>query len=211
MTPRVTLAYAQSLDGCIALRRGERTALSGHAASVYTHQLRARHDAILVGVGTVIADNPRLTVRLVAGNHPQPIVFDGQLRIPHDCALLMTPARPLWVLCNESAPLEKQHALEALGARVIRIGTPATRDEQWQMALDALAQNNINTLMVEGGAQIITSLLQSRRAHYLSVTIAPRLLGGLPAVAAHAAPLPDLTNMRYQQLGDDIIMEADLL
>src|SRR3989304_8693232 len=75
--PLVTLSYAQSLDGCIAARAGERLALSGPESMRLTHRLRAAQDAILVGIGTVPADNPRLTVHLVQGQDPQPIVLDS--------------------------------------------------------------------------------------------------------------------------------------
>jgi riboflavin-specific deaminase-like protein len=80
--PFVTLSYAQSLDGSIADRPGRPLALSGEASMALTHSLRASHEAILVGIGTVLADNPSLNVRLVAGKNPQPIVVDSRLRFP---------------------------------------------------------------------------------------------------------------------------------
>src|SRR5262249_3832268 len=80
--PFVTLSYAQSVDGSIAARPGQPLALSGAQSMTLTHQLRVAHDAILVGIGTVLADNPRLTVRLVEGKNPQPIVADSHLRFP---------------------------------------------------------------------------------------------------------------------------------
>ena len=93
--PLVTLSYAQSLDGCIAAGPGQRLSLSGPEALMLTHELRAAHAAILVGIGTVLADDPRLTVRLVPGSHPQPVVVDSRLRIPDDCYLLRHgPRRP---------------------------------------------------------------------------------------------------------------------
>ncbi|HRE30133.1 MAG TPA: dihydrofolate reductase family protein, partial [Anaerolineales bacterium] len=76
------VSYAQSLDGCLAAAVGAPLALSGPEALRFTHQLRATHAAILVGIGTVLADDPQLTVRLVDGVHPQPVVLDSQLRLP---------------------------------------------------------------------------------------------------------------------------------
>ncbi len=73
--PLVTLAYAQSLDGCIAIRKDQQLLLSGPESHLFTHQLRAAHDAILVGIGTILADDPKLTARLVNGPHPQPVVL----------------------------------------------------------------------------------------------------------------------------------------
>ena len=100
--PLVTLSYAQSLDGCIAARAGERLALSGPESMQLTHQFRAAHNAILVGIGTVLADNPRLTVRLVQGQDPQPVVLDSHLRIPLEASLLHNSRRP-WIACLEDA------------------------------------------------------------------------------------------------------------
>ncbi|HEX9595492.1 MAG TPA: RibD family protein, partial [Anaerolineales bacterium] len=80
--PTVTLSYAQSLDGSIALHRGEPLTLSGPESMAMTHRLRAAHDAILVGIGTVISDDPQLNVRLVEGRNPQVVVLDSRLRLP---------------------------------------------------------------------------------------------------------------------------------
>ena len=92
--PFVTLSYAQSLDGSIAARRGATTPISGPDALRLTHQLRAHHDAILVGIGTVLADDPQLTVRLVAGPNPQPVIVDSRLRLPLTARLLSDGAPP---------------------------------------------------------------------------------------------------------------------
>ncbi len=211
--PRVTLSFAQSLDGSIAAQPGRRTILSGSESMAYTHRLRASHDAILVGVGTVIADNPKLTVRLAPGAHPQPIVLDSALRIPLLCNLIANPVRPLWVICAHHAPAGRQRALEDLGAQVLRVDAPGAYHTRWPALLGALAARSIGTLMVEGGARVIASLLTGRAAHRLAVTIAPRLLGGLRALDAQIDPslLQQLVNTRYEKLGDDMILEADLV
>ena len=89
--PFVTLAYAQSLDGSITTARGERYGLSGPDALRLTHALRARHDAILIGIGTVLADDPELGVRLANGPSPQPVIVDSRLRTPSDAKVLRAP------------------------------------------------------------------------------------------------------------------------
>ena len=95
--PYITLAYAQSLDGSIAARPGEMLRLSNSLSQAMTHHLRARHDAILVGINTVLSDDPRLTVRLAEGKDPRPVVIDGCLRTPLCARLLASPAaRPSW-------------------------------------------------------------------------------------------------------------------
>ncbi|MBM2842777.1 MAG: RibD family protein, partial [Anaerolineales bacterium] len=92
--PFITLSYAQSLDGSIALPDGRPLALSSPPSLFRTHALRARHDGVLVGVGTILADDPQLTVRHAAGPNPQPIVLDTGLRTPLPARILSNPRRP---------------------------------------------------------------------------------------------------------------------
>jgi 3,4-dihydroxy 2-butanone 4-phosphate synthase/GTP cyclohydrolase II len=112
--PRVTLTYAQSLDGCIAARRGEPYLLSGPESKRMTHQLRAAHSAILVGIGTVLADNPRLTARVAGGENPQPVVLDSRLRLPLDARLLQTGSP--WIATTYSADPQRCALLAQAGA-----------------------------------------------------------------------------------------------
>ena len=95
--PFVTLAYAQSIDGSISIARGQRSALSGRESMRFTHALRAGHDGILVGVGTVVADDPELRVRLVDGPDPQPVIVDSNLRTPVGAKLLAQTGRQPWI------------------------------------------------------------------------------------------------------------------
>src|SRR5574341_453241 len=111
--PLVTLTYAQSLDGSIAARRDARLELSGPQTLRLTHHLRSTHDAILVGIGTVLADDPRLTTRLVEGKNPQPVIVDTHLRIPLTARLLQNPdSRPLLIASPEADSSARQ-TLEA--------------------------------------------------------------------------------------------------
>lgn len=208
--PRVTLSYAQSLDGCIAAAPGQRTPLSGPQAMQMTHALRAQHDAILVGVGTVIADNPRLNVRLVEGRSPQPIVLDSQLRMPLNAALIQTPAHSLWVFCTSAAPTQRQNALRAAGARVFSVNADQNRVNLGEM-LQICAAQGVHSLMIEGGASIIHAFLQAQMVDRVVITLAPRLLCGLPALGMALRHLPELCNPRYQILGPDIVLSADLV
>jgi riboflavin biosynthesis pyrimidine reductase len=122
--PFVTLAYAQSIDGSIARERGERYTLSGPDSLRLTHMLRSCHDAILVGVGTVLADDPALSVRMVEGRDPQPVVVDSQLRPPLASRLLTRAGRRPWIATAEPAA----GALPAAAAVPVAapvVGTPA--------------------------------------------------------------------------------------
>jgi len=211
--PFVTLSYAQSLDGSIAARRGATTPISGPDALRLTHQLRAHHDAILVGIGTVLADDPQLTVRLVAGPNPQPVIVDSRLRLPLTARLLGDGRA--WIATTDAADRQRQAALEAAGARVVRL--PA--DDAGRVSLPALLaylhRQRVHSLMIEGGARVISRVLAERLADRLVLTIAPLLLGGLNAVGGGAPSLnghlwPALLRPRYQVVGRDVVLFGEL-
>jgi 3,4-dihydroxy 2-butanone 4-phosphate synthase/GTP cyclohydrolase II len=211
--PFVTLSYAQSVDGCIAARPGQPLTLSGSQALTLTHKLRAAHEAILVGIGTVLADNPRLTVRLVEGKNPQPVVADSRLRFPLDANLLQNHSLPPWIATSEQADKERQKVLEAAGARVLRLPTNAKRQVNLAALLERLGELGIGSLMVEGGARIITSFLSDRLVDHLVLTVAPMLVGGLHGVRrlgqSDPVCLPRLRNLRYQRLEEDLVLWGD--
>lgn len=209
--PFVTLSYAQSLDGSITRQRGQPMALSGQESLTLTHQLRTGHDAILVGIGTVLADDPRLTVRLVAGPDPQPIIVDSRLRLPLSARLLTQhPHKPI-VATTETADPQKEAALIAAGATIARL--PATANGQVSLPhlLACLDEHGIRSLMVEGGAGIITSFLAEQLVDRLVITVAPLLVGGLNAVGnLNGHGLPQLKNPHTQWLGKDMILSGDV-
>ncbi|OQR98229.1 riboflavin-specific deaminase/GTP cyclohydrolase II [Thraustotheca clavata] len=216
----VTLTYAQSLDGCISAVPGKPTLLSGQRSMTMTHQLRVLHDGILVGVGTIKADNPSLTVRLILPpfQNPQPIVVDAMLEIPHTCKLFTSNKRP-WILTVDNnwddEKLNRKQLLEALGARVIKVaskGKPHYID--FHDAFEKLYWLGLKSVMIEGGASIITSCLHQQNTSSISVidhvivTVAPVYVGGLHAVAQplHYNGLLRLQNIKSTQLGQDVII-----
>jgi len=204
----VTVTYAQSLDGSIAARHSQPLALSGPESLAYTHQLRAAHSAILVGINTVLSDNPQLTVRHAVGPNPQPVILDSGLRCPSTARLLAHPTHKLWILTTNNVEYERAEALQNAGALISFL--PSTEDGRVDLpaALSWLESQGCRSLMVEGGAQVITAFLQQRLAHKLIITVAPRLVGGLPAITLPLdAPLKNVT---YRPLGADLIVEADL-
>lgn len=208
--PLVTLSYAQSLDGSITTRRGRPTALSGPQAMTLTHQLRAAHDAVLVGIGTVLADDPGLTVRLAEGPNPQPIIVDSRLRCPLDVRLMREHPLPLWLATTKQADPARQQAFEAAGAVVLRLPATAAGRVDLAALCQCLGDLHINSLMIEGGAEIITSALSEQLADQMLLTIAPRFIGGLHAVEPVKQSLPTLRNMQYDRLGDDLIVWGKL-
>lgn len=210
MRPKITLTYAQSLNGCIAARPGERLILSGPEAMRMTHMLRATHDGILIGIGTLLADNPRLSVRLVDGPHPQPIIVDSHLRCPNNCHLLQNPVHPLWILTTQHAPAARQTQLEQSGARVIRVPANPQSRVDLSLALDAIQTLGIEKLMIEGGAAIITEVLRTQLADHLVLTIAPRIVNGVHGITQGSFTPPTLSHVRQYPLGADTIVEADM-
>ncbi len=210
--PVVTLAYAQSLDGSIAAQPGSRLVLSGHESSKLTHELRTTHDGILIGIGTVLSDDPQLNVRLVTGENPRPIVLDSHLRCPPHARFLDAARRPI-IVATEIAPQERQCALEAVGATVWRL--PATCDARVDLLslVTRLDAEGIKSLMVEGGARVITSFLKARLVDRLVLTITPTLIGGKHAVTdliAEPVHLPRLRHASTQQLGEDWILSGEI-
>jgi len=210
LRPRVTICYAQSLDGSIAGAERTPLALSGPESLTLTHQLRASHDAILVGIGTLLTDNPQLTVRHVPGPHPRPIVADSRLRCPPDARILQDPPRSPLIATTAHADADRQSILEAAGARVLRLPCTAERRVDLAALLASLAEQGIQRLMVEGGGEIISSFLAGRLVDSIVITIAPRLIGGLPVLAAPVPVAGRLVNVVYDRLGDDLIVTADL-
>jgi GTP cyclohydrolase II len=215
--PFITLSYAQSLDGSIAARRGEPTAISGPEAIRLTHQMRTHHDAILVGIGTVIADNPHLNVRHARGPDPQPVVVDSRLRFPSWARLLREPERQPWIATTDAADHSRQAELEAAGARVFRLPAAPNGMVSLPALLDFLGGRHarMRSVMVEGGATVISNFLAEHLADRLVLTIAPMLLGGLNAVGSlgqvNGRIFPRLTQPRYQPMGQDVILYGELV
>ncbi len=216
--PLVTLSYAQSLDGSIAINRENSLNLSGPESMKVTHQLRAANDAILVGIGTVLADNPCLTVRLVEGNNPRPVVLDSHLRLPIDANLLRNEGSSPLIATTMDHDALKRRSLERAGVTVLCVPSDNHGWVDLNYLLASLADLGIDSLMVEGGARVITSFLACRVVDRLVITITPKLVGGLRAVENPLVSVrddisgdnhsPKLTNFAYEPSGEDIIFRA---
>lgn len=206
--PFVTLCYAQGWDGSIAVQAGEPLPLSNEESTRLTHHLRSLHDGILVGVGTVLADNPRLSVREWSGPDPQPIVLDSHLRIPATSRLCHLSQKRCWVLSSREADPEWDESLEVITLRGDADGRVCLHT-----ALDALWQRGIRSLMVEGGANVITAFLREQLADAIVLTVAPTIVGGYKAVGAlgsNKGHLPQISPLYTERLQDDLIMWGKL-
>ena len=211
--PYVALKYAQTLDGRIATSTGDARWISGEQERRTSHALRAACDAVLVGVGTVIADDPLLTVRMVPGNSPIRVVLDSGLRTPGDARVLSDDAATTIVTTSASSA-ERRTELRRGGVSVVVV--PAgPHGVDLGAALHALLGEGIRSVLVEGGARVITSFLSLGLADRLVVGIAPRVLGsGTDAVRdlgiTEVASSIRIEHRAVHVVGDDVLIAGDL-
>ncbi len=183
--PTVTVSYAQTLDGRLATASGSSRWISAPDSLRFAHQLRAEHDAVAVGAGTACKDDPRLTVRLVPGDDPLRVVVDSALRTPLSAALLADGAAEGTVLAvTDRASEGRCEEALSLGATVLRVPANAGgRVDLRALLFELYSSLGVRSVMVEGGAALITSFLYDRLVDRLAVCIAPKILGrGIEAV-----------------------------
>jgi GTP cyclohydrolase II len=211
--PYVVLKYAQTVDGRIATRRGEAKWISSEAERRISHGLRAACDAVLVGVGTAIIDDPQLTVRMVPGPSPLRVVLDSTLRLPSTARVLDDGAGTV-VITTEPSSQERRAALRARAVGVHVVGA-SPRGVDLASALQTLRELGVGSLLVEGGARVITSFFAEKLVDRLVVGIAPTIMGtGIDAVGdlgvGRVAESVRLTNQSVHQAGGDLLVAADV-
>jgi diaminohydroxyphosphoribosylaminopyrimidine deaminase / 5-amino-6-(5-phosphoribosylamino)uracil reductase len=212
--PLVTLKLATSLDGRIATANAESQWITGPPARERGHALRAAHDAIMVGTGTVLADDPRLTCRLPGLGHRSPVrvVLDRHLRIPLSAGVIANARQtPTWILTLRSADAARRAALLAAGVILIDVDPDASGLINLIAAMAALGERGVTRLLVEGGARLAAALLHARLVDRLAWVHAPLLIGGdgTSAVAAlsldRLADAPGFERLSVARLGDDVL------
>ncbi|MCJ1382501.1 2,5-diamino-6-(ribosylamino)-4(3H)-pyrimidinone 5'-phosphate reductase [Xylographa soralifera] len=234
--PHITLSYATSLDSFLAIAPSTRTTLSGPASKALTHYLRTRHDAILIGVGTALADNPTLNARLPsAGGYgglgwdgqPRPIIIDPSARwvLTPQAAILQAVAagraKAPWVIIAPGCSIApaRLELLKHYGGKYL--GLPDLEKGyrlSWEAIFRALAAEGIRSVMVEGGGVVVNELLQPEYARFVSavvVTVAPTYLGtgGVVVcptrnvdVMGRPRPVVRFRDVRWEQVGEDVVM-----
>ena len=182
--PAVTVSYAQTLDGRLATADGSSQWISSSESLRFAHTLRAKHEAIMVGAGTACRDDPRLTVRLVPGKDPLRVVVDSTLRTPLTAAVLANGAATGTVLAvTERASDDRCADASDLGATVLRLPADTEGRVDLRALFSELHTSGVRSVLVEGGAALITSLLCNRLVDRLAVCVAPKILGsGIEAV-----------------------------
>lgn len=215
--PWVLLKSMISLDGRTASESGESRGLGSGAELRRVHRLRAEHDAVIVGIGTVLADDPELTVRHVRGRNPLRVVLDSSLRLPPASRLLATAGRAGLVVATTARDPGRSAHLEAAGARVWTFAPDPAGRVPLRLLLRRLAAEGSLSLLVEGGATVHSAFLRAGLADRIALGVAPVLLGG------HRAPIwtQDLgrvsledgipvRSLRVRRLGPDLWIEGDL-
>jgi diaminohydroxyphosphoribosylaminopyrimidine deaminase/5-amino-6-(5-phosphoribosylamino)uracil reductase len=212
--PYVLLKLAASLDGRIATAGGESRWVSGAAARRWVHALRNRVDAVMVGAGTVLSDDPALTCRIRGGRDPRRVVVDGRLRVsPRATIFRQRSGTPTLVATTLDASPRRRRALEQAGADVLAF---PGRDGRVRIGalLDALAARGIVSVLIEGGGELAAAVLRERVVDRLLVVSAPLLLGGdghamLGALGVRRlARAPRLTRLRVTRLGRDVLWDG---
>jgi len=178
--PFVTVKTAMTLDGKIATSTGDSRWITGESSRNYVHELRHQYDAILVGIGTVLKDNPALTVRTKQrGINPIRVVIDTHLNIPNEAKLITDQEAPTWIFTTKQANVEKVAKLRDKGIEVIL--TSGKDSIPMKEVLQYLGKKQITSVFVEGGASIIGSLFDEQLVDKYIGFIAPKIIGGLDA------------------------------
>lgn len=191
--PYVTLKSAMTLDGKLASRTGSSRWISGEASRLEVHRLRHTHQAILVGIGTVLADNPSLTTRLpVDALNPIRVIIDARLEIPLDARVIQDKSAPTFVVTTAAADREKVSALTMLGVEVLE--AEAIRDGRVNLdqMLRLLAAKSISSILVEGGGRVNGTFLSNGLVDKVICYIAPKVIGGEKAPSVFHWPGEDL-------------------
>lgn len=218
-TPFVALKMAMTLDGKTATSCGASRWITGKEARTYVHELRNQYDAVLVGVGTVIADNPLLTTRLPqGGRNAKRIVLDSTLRLPLEAKILEpNPPAPALVVTTPRAPLAKRETLLQKGAEVVVVGEKGGRVNLEEL-LKLLGDREVTSLLVEGGPTVNAAFLEAGLIDKVFIFIAPKILGGreAPGVVGgegkkDLAEAWKLHRLEVKFHGEDLLVEGYLV
>jgi diaminohydroxyphosphoribosylaminopyrimidine deaminase/5-amino-6-(5-phosphoribosylamino)uracil reductase len=216
--PFVTLKAAMTLDGRTAARDGESKWITSEDSRKHAHRLRAQSDAVLVGIATVLADDPELSVRHVRGKNPLRVVLDSRLRTPARSKLArVTPKLRTLIFHGPSASARRRAELTRCGVELAQVPVDRRGQLRLQPVLHELAKRGIVQLLVEGGSRVHGALLDAGLAHRIQLFVAPRILGdaaALPLAARHGALRLDqalaLHGLRVRRLGPDLLITGDI-
>jgi diaminohydroxyphosphoribosylaminopyrimidine deaminase/5-amino-6-(5-phosphoribosylamino)uracil reductase len=216
--PLVLLKYAMTLDGKVATRTGDSKWISNELSRARSHRWRAESDAVAVGIGTALADDPLLTARVEGvSRQPRRVVFDAEARLPLDSQLVQTARHtPVVVVCSRAASRTRVQSLGSCGVEVITV-SGENESAKVQAALDELGAREVQQLLVEGGPHLAGAFLDADEVDELRVFIAPVIAGGRQAKAAIAgegaetiAAAARSLDTTVEQIDDDVLVTARL-
>jgi diaminohydroxyphosphoribosylaminopyrimidine deaminase/5-amino-6-(5-phosphoribosylamino)uracil reductase len=215
--PYVTAKWAMTLDGKIATRRGDSKWISSEPSRQLSHFERAHHDAVAIGIGTVLADNPQLTARVPNSRQPLRIVIDPRLETPV-ASNLASSAKTSPVLLfaasdPDTAPAARESALAAEGVEIARIPLSPSGHLAWRDMLAELQSRRLNSLLIEGGGGVLSSAFEQRAIDRVLVFVAPLIIGGSEAISpVMGIGVPEIAHgvrleaVRTQSVGPDILI-----
>lgn len=209
--PWTTLKIGASMDGKIALSDGSSKWITGPEARKRVHMMRAENDALITGVGTILADDPELTVREAEGKNPLRAVLDRHLRTPSNAKILNTEPEKVIFYTSDDAPNDKRETLKKSGASVVNIETDARGELEF--VLSDLCARGVNYLMCEAGAAVVSSFLSSGLTDSVALFLAPKLMGCGKSFTdgVKIESMDDcikLKDLKYTRCGDDILVEG---
>ena len=217
-TPFVILKSASSLDGRIALPSGESQWITGETARRYSHQLRAMVDAVLVGVGTAIADDPLLSVRDIGigGKQPLRIIVDSRLRIPLTARVLdQRGGQETMIVTTKAASGEAVETLEKIGVKTLIAASREDGEVSLRSLMGQLGKLGISSVLIEGGSKINASALREGVVDKVVILYSPRIIGGSDSIGMVGGPAPGsldesvfLKDISIRRLGEDILVEG---
>jgi len=210
------LKAAATLDGFIATSAGESEWITGELSRQFAHRLRSRADGILAGIGTVIADDPLLTVRLRGKKNRRQrtrIVLDSELKIPLGSQLVRTASTvPVWIVCRQDASASREQALGSAGVHVIRVPSGESGVDLPCM-LKELGRRGISSILVEGGGRVLGSFIQNGFADEFYFFYAPKILADPSGVCMlNGRPRPKIADcvraygISTRKLGEDLLV-----
>lgn len=217
-SPLVLMKYAMTMDGKIASCTGHSKWITSEDAREYVQRTRNRYTAIMVGIGTVLKDDPLLTCRMEGGRNPVRIICDSALRIPLDSRILQTSKEVRTLIATSSEDQGKIRELERAGAEIVKVARAKDRcGVDLRELMQRLGEAGIDSILLEGGGELNFSALEARIVQRLQCYIAPKIIGGIEAVSpVGGSGIADvnqafvLKNKRVRLLANDILIESEV-
>ncbi|MFH0939980.1 MAG: bifunctional diaminohydroxyphosphoribosylaminopyrimidine deaminase/5-amino-6-(5-phosphoribosylamino)uracil reductase RibD [Planctomycetota bacterium] len=221
--PLISLKWAMTADGKLATAAGQSQWITSEAAREFAHGLRARHDAVLIGINTLLADSARLTCRVAINDkirQPQRVILDSEARTPLDAPLwTAVGGGPIVIFCKTSAPAARRVALQSRGADVVTLDSPlpSSSGVPLREMLIALGRRGVLSVLVEGGSAILGSFVDARLADKAFIFVAPKILGGRASLSAVSgmglgtlADCLELQALEIARLGPDVLLSGQI-